>query len=263
MNRFDSTSSATAAWTWMPGIRPPANGVSNTSKRPAPVTPTNTILSLEDGGSTSGFVPDAAAPRNRTDRRTRSRDTAGSRDPARSAGPRKLIEPPLVGGHAVGAPDVRASRAASRGRRASGRRASRRTASGGDPCGAQRRRRARARAARRRRDRTNGTVCRSGPSGSSTNRLWPNPADGCRQVRIRREDHATLDDARRLQARIPDREWRRHVGVALVRGVGQQSSRCRPCAPPRQAPRPTRRRSTWIRRTGKPSAVSGSAKLTS
>jgi hypothetical protein len=46
MKRFESTSSATAAWTLMPGILPFENGVSNTSNRPDAVVPTKTILLL-------------------------------------------------------------------------------------------------------------------------------------------------------------------------------------------------------------------------
>jgi hypothetical protein len=63
MKRFDRMSSAIAAWICMPGILkpvlPPENGVSNTSYNPAAVTPTNTILSVNIEGSTSGF----SAPR--------------------------------------------------------------------------------------------------------------------------------------------------------------------------------------------------------
>ena len=41
----------------MPGIRPPANGVSNTSNKPDAVMPTNTILSRKIDGSMFGFSP--------------------------------------------------------------------------------------------------------------------------------------------------------------------------------------------------------------
>ena len=55
MNRLDRMSSATAAWTLMPGILPFENGVSKTSNKPDAVAPTNTSLSSKDRRIDAGF----------------------------------------------------------------------------------------------------------------------------------------------------------------------------------------------------------------
>ena len=71
--------------------------------------------------------------------------------------------------------------------------------------------------------RTNGTVWRSGPSGSRTNRLWPNPDAACEPAAANgANSDAPLVDARRPAADIRRRARFRRLTFAVKGRVGQR-----------------------------------------
>ena len=95
MKRFDRMSSATAAWTWMPGILPSANGVSKTSKRPGRRRADEDDLVAEDRRDRSSGLRSSQnlLLRLQRDRRTNRSDRCGVFRSASSAGPRKSMSP--------------------------------------------------------------------------------------------------------------------------------------------------------------------------